>query len=75
MHYDTDILRALCDIWDRHGSGLLALHGQSGDMMFQGCTSENVQKAFDEINELGFRHGWCRAIGTHVDVLCRCRAL
>ena len=57
MHYDTDILRALCDIWDRHGSGLLALHGQSGDMMFQGCTSENVQKAFDEINELGFDMG------------------
>ena len=54
MQRDTDILRALCDIWDRHGSGLLALHGQSGDMMFQGCTSENVQKAFDEINELGF---------------------
>ncbi|HPQ24394.1 MAG TPA: dissimilatory-type sulfite reductase subunit alpha [Gammaproteobacteria bacterium] len=57
MHYDTNILRALCDIWDRHGSGLLALHGQSGDMMFQGCTSENVQKAFDEINELGFDMG------------------
>lgn len=57
MHYDTDILRVLCDIWDRHGSGLLALHGQSGDMMFQGCTSENVQKAFDEINELGFDMG------------------
>jgi len=57
MHYDTDILRKLCDIWDEHGSGLLALHGQSGDMMFQGCTSENVQKAFDAINELGFDMG------------------
>ncbi|MGA7979029.1 MAG: dissimilatory-type sulfite reductase subunit alpha [Chromatiaceae bacterium] len=57
MHYDTDILRKLCDIWDEHGSGLLALHGQSGDMMFQGCTSQNVQKAFDAINELGFDLG------------------
>jgi len=57
MHYDTDILRKLCDIWDENGSGLLALHGQSGDMMFQGCTSENVQKAFDAINELGFDMG------------------
>lgn len=57
MHYDTDILRKLCDVWDEHGSGLLALHGQSGDMMFQGCTSENVQKAFDDINELGFDMG------------------
>ncbi len=57
MHYDTDILRKLCDIWDEHGSGLLALHGQSGDMMFQGCSSANVQGAFDAINELGFDMG------------------
>ncbi len=57
MHYTTDILRKFCDIWDEHGSGLLALHGQSGDMMFQGCKSENVQKAFDAINELGFDMG------------------
>jgi len=57
MHYSTDILRKLCDIWEKHGSGLIALHGQSGDIMFQGATSENVQKAFDEINELGFDLG------------------
>lgn len=57
MHYDTNILRKFCDIWDEHGSGLLALHGQSGDMMFQGCRSENVQGAFDAINELGFDMG------------------
>ena len=57
MHYDTDILRKLCDIWDEHGSGLLALHGQSGDMMFQGARSEKVQDAFDAINKLGFDLG------------------
>jgi sulfite reductase alpha subunit len=57
MHYTTDLLRKFCDIWERHGSGLIALHGQSGDIMFQGCTTENVQKAFDEINELGFDLG------------------
>jgi len=57
MHYDTDILRKLCDVWDEHGSGLLALHGQSGDMMFQGARSEKVQDAFDAINELGFDLG------------------
>ena len=28
MHYDTAILRRFCDLWDEHGSGLLALHGQ-----------------------------------------------
>ncbi|MBI4984095.1 MAG: sulfite reductase, dissimilatory-type subunit alpha, partial [Rhodocyclales bacterium] len=45
MHYDTGTLRKLCDIWQKHGSGLIALHGQSGDIMFQGASSENVQKA------------------------------
>ncbi len=57
MHYDTSILRKFCDIWEKHGSGLIALHGQSGDIMFQGCSTENVQAAFDEINELGFDMG------------------
>ena len=57
MHYDTATLRKFCDIWEKHGSGLIAFHGQSGDIMFQGCTSENTQKAFDEINEMGFDMG------------------
>ena len=57
MHYDTGILRRFCDLWEKHGSGLIALHGQSGDIMFQGCSTENIQKAFDEINELGFDMG------------------
>jgi sulfite reductase alpha subunit len=57
MHYTSDILRRFCDIWEKHGSGLIALHGQSGDIMLQGCTTENIQKAFDECNELGFDMG------------------
>jgi sulfite reductase alpha subunit len=57
MHYTTDLLRKMCDIWEKHGSGLIALHGQSGDIMFQGCSTENVQKAFDELNEIGFDLG------------------
>jgi sulfite reductase alpha subunit len=57
MHYSTELLRQSCDIWEQHGSGLIALHGQSGDIMFQGCTTENVQKAFDALNEIGFDLG------------------
>jgi len=56
-HYTTEILRKMCDIWERHGSGLIAFHGQSGDIMFQGCTTEATQAAFDELNELGFDLG------------------
>ena len=57
MHYTTAVLRKMCDIWEKHGSGLVAFHGQSGDIMFQGATTENVQKAFDELNEAGFDLG------------------
>ena len=56
-HYNTDVMRKLCDIWEKYGSGLIAFHGQSGDIMFQGCTTDNVQPAFDEMNELGFDLG------------------
>ncbi len=57
MHYDTGTLRKFCDIWEKHGSGLIALHGQSGDIMLQGCATENLQPAFDEVNEMGFDMG------------------
>jgi sulfite reductase alpha subunit len=57
MHYSTDVLRKMCDIWEEHGSGLIAFHGQSGDIMFQGVRSDKVQDAFDAINELGFDLG------------------
>ena len=36
MHYDTDTIRKFCDVWEKYGSGLIAFHGQSGDIMFQG---------------------------------------
>ncbi|MEE8351721.1 MAG: dissimilatory-type sulfite reductase subunit alpha [Rhodospirillales bacterium] len=57
LHYDTKTLRELCDIWEEYGSGLIAFHGQSGDIMFQGATTENVQKTFDALNEIGFDLG------------------
>lgn len=57
MHYDTKIMRELCDIWEEYGSGLIAFHGQSGDIMFQGVTSDNVQPAFDAFNKIGFDLG------------------
>ena len=57
MHYNTEVLRKMCDIWERHGSGLIAFHGQSGDIMFQGAKTDKVQDAFDELNELGFDLG------------------
>jgi len=57
FHYSTKLLRDMCDIWEEHGSGLIALHGQSGDIMFQGCTTDKVQPAFDALNEIGLDMG------------------
>ncbi|MBF0334236.1 MAG: dissimilatory-type sulfite reductase subunit alpha [Alphaproteobacteria bacterium] len=69
MHYTTELLRQMCDIWERHGSGLVAFHGQSGDIMFQGCTTEKVQPAWDEFNALGFDMGGAGA-GVRTSVSC-----
>lgn len=69
MHYTTDLLRNMADVWERHGSGLIAFHGQSGDIMFQGCSTENVQPAFDELNEMGFDMGGAGA-GIRTSMSC-----
>jgi sulfite reductase alpha subunit len=57
MHYDTKVMRELCNVWEKYGSGLIAFHGQSGDIMFQGVSTANVQPCFDELNEMGFDLG------------------
>ena len=56
-HYSTDILRQLADSWEKWGSGLVTFHGQTGNIMFIGATTENTQHFFDEINDYGFDLG------------------
>ena len=56
-HYSTKMLRDICDIWEKYGSGLIALHGQSGDIMFQGIKDSDAQECFDELNKAGFDLG------------------
>ncbi len=56
-HYTTDILRELADSWEKWGSGLVTFHGQTGNIMFIGASTENTQHFFDEINEYGFDLG------------------
>jgi len=58
MHYTSDLLRNLCDTFtDNGGSGLIAFHGQSGDIMFQGATEKTTQTIFNELNDIGFDMG------------------
>ena len=56
-HYSTDILRQLADSWEKWGAGLVTFHGQTGNIMFIGATTENTQHFFDEINDYGFDLG------------------
>lgn len=56
-HYTTDSLRKLADSWEKHGSGLVTFHGQTGNIMFIGTTTDGTQEFFNEINEYGFDLG------------------
>ncbi|NOZ11082.1 MAG: dissimilatory-type sulfite reductase subunit alpha [Gammaproteobacteria bacterium] len=55
--YSTDMLRQLSNSWNKYGSGLIAFHGQTGNIMFIGTTSDNTQHFFDEVNEYGYDLG------------------
>ena len=56
--YSTKALRQLCDIWDRYGSGLTNMHGSTGEIVFLGATTDNLQPCFDTLtNEAGFDLG------------------
>jgi len=56
-HYTTDMLRQLGDSWEKYGSGLQTFHGQTGNIMFIGTTTENTQHFFDDINAYGWDLG------------------
>ena len=56
-YYTTDMLNQLADSWEKHGSGLITFHGQTGNIMFIGTTTEGTQHFFDEINEYGWDLG------------------
>ena len=55
--YSTKALRTICDIWDKHGSGMTNFHGSTGDIILLGCTSDELQPTFDELSENGFDLG------------------
>src|SRR5512143_2772129 len=55
--YDTKTLRSLCDVWDKHGSGLTNMHGSTGDIILLGTKTENLQPCFDDLSDAGFDLG------------------
>jgi sulfite reductase alpha subunit len=55
--YTTEKLRQLCDVWDKHGSGLTNLHGATGDIILLGTTTSDLQPCFDDLAEIDFDLG------------------
>ncbi len=48
-YYTTKFLRDLCDLWEKHGSGLTNMHGSTGDIVFLGTTTEHLEPLFFEM--------------------------
>ena len=55
--YTSTALRTLCDIWERHGSGLTNMHGATGDIVFLGTRTDELEATFQELTQAGFDLG------------------
>jgi sulfite reductase alpha subunit len=55
--YTSDVLRKLCDIWEKHGSGITNFHGSTGDIVFLGCNTDALEPIFKELTDIGFDLG------------------
>ena len=55
--YTSDALRKLCDVWEKHGSGLTNMHGSTGDIIFLGTKTDELEPTFAELTDIGFDLG------------------
>ena len=49
--YKTDYLRTLCDLWEYRGSGLMNMHGSTGDIILLGTFTEQLEPMFFEMTQ------------------------
>jgi len=47
--YTTEYLKQLCDLWEFRGSGLTNMHGSTGDIIFLGTTTPQLEEIFYEL--------------------------
>jgi sulfite reductase alpha subunit len=45
-YYNTEVLRKLCALWDKQGSGLTNMHGSTGDIVLLGTTTDQLEPVF-----------------------------
>lgn len=56
-YYTSDALRTLCDLWDQHGSGLTNMHGSTGDIVFLGTKTSELEPLFAKLTQAGYDLG------------------
>ena len=55
--YTSDTIRKICDIWEKHGSGITNFHGSTGDMVLLGCRTAVLEDVFAELTNIDFDLG------------------
>jgi sulfite reductase alpha subunit len=55
--YSSSALRELLDIWDEYGSGVLNMHGATGDLIFLGTVTDNLEPCFQAVAQKGWDIG------------------
>ncbi|MEW6540315.1 MAG: dissimilatory-type sulfite reductase subunit alpha [Bacillota bacterium] len=50
--YNTAFLRGLADLWEYRGSGMLNLHGSTGDIILLGTFTEQLEPLFQELTQV-----------------------
>ncbi|MCL5290797.1 MAG: sulfite reductase, dissimilatory-type subunit alpha, partial [Firmicutes bacterium] len=50
--YDTHYLRTVCDMWEYRGSGLMNLHGSTGDLVMLGTVTDQLEPIFFDMTHV-----------------------
>jgi sulfite reductase alpha subunit len=48
-YYTTEFLKKICDLWEFRGSGVTNMHGSTGDIIFMGTTTPQLEEIFYEL--------------------------
>ncbi len=49
-YYSTEYLKKICDLWEFRGSGITNMHGSTGDIVFLGTRTEQLEEIFYELS-------------------------
>ncbi|MBW2600306.1 MAG: dissimilatory-type sulfite reductase subunit alpha [Deltaproteobacteria bacterium] len=50
-YYTSEYLESLCDLWERRGSGITNFHGATGDIIFIGTQTVQLEEIFFELTQ------------------------